>query len=205
MKRQVSSSEPMKSQSSDRMTLAFEFEIRGDGASGGGAGNLAVNIQIHRLVDEPASLGKLLADEPLQPSARGRIAALHQEAETFTGRARKPVSRRREVIEGFLARNTAAIFSEALGAIRMVQVQDRGLSERVRATIAVRMLGIAFDLGGTSVIRPRQQGNSSAASRHGRRIKLGNAMNVILRLLAKWEDFFLRPAAACHAQAGQEK
>ena len=61
-----------------------ELEQWRDGPAEGQRRRRAMNVEIHRLVNEPARFGKPFRNQLLQPDTRRRTAAFQEEAKSFT-------------------------------------------------------------------------------------------------------------------------
>ena len=168
-------------------------------------GRLAVDVKIHGIIGEPPGLGKSLRNELLKARPRRGSAALEQEAKTIAILFNQlPRQADQEVMRHSRGHDLAGLF-EVLGAIGVIQVQDRCLSKTVGRTVAVRVQGVALDFGGPAVVRFDGQGNSSRARRHSRRVILRHAVEVTLGLFGERKDVRDRPTAARQPKARQQK
>ena len=170
-------------------------------------GQAAVGVQVHRFVNDPFGLRKLLLQGEQQPQPRRRTAPLHQKG-NLVAPPRAEVPRQiRQGVESFLLGDRVSAPGETLRAIRIVETQDRRLGKEVGATVAVRVLRIALDFRGPAFVGFDQQRQCTAARRHRGGEKLRDAVDVALGHSAERKNFLLRPPAARteQAQSAQQK
>src|SRR5439155_7131040 len=116
---------------------ALELVVRRAGFAKGNRGRLPMNIEIHRFVSKPASLGKLVADQLLQPRARGRTAALQQKTQPLTAAGLRFPGQLAQKIERRLAPHDVAVLDELHRAVGIVKVEEGSLRVTVRGPVAV--------------------------------------------------------------------
>ena len=161
--------------------------------------------KIHRLVDEPARLGKPVRDQLLQSPARGRTASLEQKAQSLTAIGLRLPGQFAQKIQRHLASHRVAVFEESHRPIRIVQIEKGSLRIMVRRPIAVRVQGIAFDFRRATIVGLHHQRDGALARRHGGREELRRAVHIIFRRLAEGQDIFLRATATAQTKAGEQK
>ena len=156
---------------------------------------LAMDIEIHRLVNEPARFREFIADQLPQPRARRGTAALQQETQSLAAIRLGFLRQLAQKIQRRLALHDIAVPDEPHRAVGIVNVQDGGLRIVVRGAVAVRVQRVAFDLRRSAVIRFDDQRNGAAARRHRGREELRRTVDVIFRRFAERQNLFLRAAA----------
>lgn len=95
---------------------------------------------------------------------------------------------------GFV-RDDRAATSRRLRAIRIVQVEERGLNDYAGAAEAGRMIGIAFDLGGPAFVAANDDAGHVATNGTGRSEEQRHAGRHLLRLIRVGNDFAHRGGA----------
>ena len=183
----------------------LELVVRRDGFAKRNRGRLPMNVEIHRFVSKPAGLGKLVADQLLQPSARGRTAALQQKTQPLAAAGLRFPGQLAQKIQRCLAPHDIAVLDELHRAVGIVKVEEGSLRVTVRGPVAVRVQGVAFDFCRAAVIGFDHQRNSAAARWHRGGEELRQTVDVIFRRFAKRQNLFLRAAATAQAKARQEK
>ena len=124
-----------------------------------------MDVEVHRLIDEPRALGKLSADHLLQPRARRRRCCAPAGSQALAARSAcalrdSPLSK--SSASGCVT--TLPRLLEAHGPVRVIQVENRGLGEAVRRAVAVRVQRVALDLGGAALVGFGHQRDGPAAA-----------------------------------------
>jgi hypothetical protein len=160
-----------------------------------------MDIQIDRLVHIPARLRKFPGDQLLHPHPRRRRVAFEQKAQSFAAGGFRPFRKLAQAIKGRIGCGVVSAPNEAPRAVGIVQIQNGGLGPSVGAAVAAGKERVALQLDRPAFIRPREQRHGPAARRHGRRIILRGAVNVVFRLFAERLEMFHGPAATAAGQA----
>src|SRR5271165_5714682 len=98
-------------------------------------------------------------------------------------------------------RGSLTLLEHWAGAIRIVELQNRGLGKRVGGASAVGLSGVAFDLGRPSLVALNQNREGRAAARHRRGIEVRQSRHHPLRRFCVRQYFLLGPATS--RQPGQ--
>src|SRR5262249_53817372 len=106
-----------------------------------------------------------------------------------------------DLAPGLFLTRAGARLHEAGSTVRVVKVQNGSLSVAIRAAVAVRMEIVAFNFGGTAVIRTNDERNGAATRRHRRGEIVWYAVNVVLRHFAERKNPLFRATAAAAGQA----
>ena len=184
------------------MTFAASVLEHGfDGGAENGGRRPAVDIQIDRFVNMPARLGEFPGDRFLQPLARRRRVALQQETQPLAAGGPRLFRQVLQKIKGAGGCGVVAAACETARAVGIVQIQNRRLGPPVRAAVAAGEERVALQLDRPAFVRSREQRHRPAARRHGRRIILRGAVNVVVRLLRERFKVFLGPPAAAAGKA----
>ena len=157
-----------------------EFETRRDRRADGDAGRALMHAEVHRFVHEPARLRQLLRDHRLQARAGRRVVLFEHEAQPVAFIRSELLRERRERVERLLAGDGVALVPEELRAVGIVEAEDGGLREVVRAAVAVGMLRVTLDLRRPAFVRLDDERNGAAAVRHGGGEELRDAVRVAL-------------------------
>ena len=97
----------------------------------------------------------------------------------------------------------AAVVGDGLRAVGIVHGQDGRQVEIIRSAAAARMVGIAFDLGGTAEVASDQKSGSDSAHLHGGCVIERHTRNKFLRLAHIGDDSFgWLLGASCDARQG---
>ena len=174
----------------------IETEIGRHGPTRRQRSSLAVHIKINCVVGEPFGLRELLLNRFLHPVTGRRTAALHEESQSFATVSRKLLGYGGQLIHRRRGRNIRPAAGETLGAIRIVETEYRSLGVEISAAVAVRMVGVALNLGRTPITGTNEQRNAAGAGRHGRRVVTRRAVDVAFRQFGEWINLLLRLAAA---------
>ncbi len=159
---------------------------------------------LHRLVLMPDRTGILVEELPQLPHEHRRGDRSRQDAHppaivSFAGQP---------LIQRVLKISPASRFSRQhhfSRAIRIVQIQHRGLHEQIGPAETGWMIGIAFDLDGPTFPAQRQHALAVSAKRHRRGKKNGPAGNRLRRRVRIWHEFSLRPFVEASAQPHQRQ
>ena len=162
--------------------------------------------EIDRLVGMPRRFRVLLGNEFLKTrTGRGR-GTLYKERQTFTVFGSRGLGHFSQGITHGL--NLAIITAPGVpvGTIRIVQVQDRGLSKGIGSSIGTRDQRIALDLSRATVARLDRQRDRAAPQGHRCGEMLSLSVNVTLGLLGKGRQLLLRATASgAHATQTRQK
>ena len=151
--------------------------------------------EIDRLVGVPRRFRVLLGNEFLKTrTGRGR-GTLDQEGQTFTVFSQRRLGHFGQCVTHRLDLAIIAAPGVPVGAIGIVQVQDRSLSKGIGASISPRKQRIALDLCRATVAGLDRQRDRAAPQGHGRSEMLSLSVNETLGLLGKGRQLLLRATA----------
>ncbi len=161
-----------------------------------------------RIPVDPGGLRELRSHLGLLGQDGGRTRRLGQDPEAFTLIAANRVEVRGRPGVPFLPARAGLLHAltghRLTRSVGVVQVQNRGLTVSGRGAETSRMIGIAFDLGRTTVVARDQLADRDAVDLHDRGVGVGDSRSRSFGTLGVGKDVLLGPAAASgHAQAGQ--
>src|SRR5580765_323493 len=110
-------------------------------------------------MNKPTCLGQLVTDDLVQAQAGRRTAPFEKKAYSAATIGLSLPGKFAQRINRGLPCCITAILREPEGAIRIVKVQNGGLGKSVRATVAVGMFRIAFNLRRPPFMRLDQKRN----------------------------------------------
>ena len=162
--------------------------------------------EIDRLVGVPRRFRILLGNEFLKTRTGRGGRTLDQERQTFTVLSQRRLGHFGQGVTHRLDLAIIAAPGVPVGAIGIVQVQDRSLSKSIGASISPRKQRIALDLSGATVAGLDRQRDRAAPQGHGCGEMLSLSVNETLGLLGKRRQLLLRATASgAHATQTRQK
>ena len=159
----------------------------------------------YRFPGHPARLWIAVEQRVLEPNQGGRRGWLGEDGEAgAVGRGAEVAfgPGGHEVVPG----GRLVAESHGLRAVRVVQVEHRGLGPHARRALRERMKLVTFDLGRAPLVTLHQQAERAAAERHRGGVGQRHAGDHSLRGVDVWDDVFDRAADDVAAgQAGERR